>query len=407
MWTQCLLGLVLLLQTQIAFAAQINLSWSDNSTNEDTLLLERKTGLQGSFSQIQSFAPNTTSFKDTSLTAGQLYCFRIRAHNTTGDSAYSNQVCNIAKDFAPLISITTPVQDAQVSSTVVIQANTSGQATVAGVQFKINGSNFGSEDTSSPYSISWDTTTGIDGFYTLMAVARDSSGNLTESVPVTVTVNNFATPPPTANKILAYSFDSGVSPVTDASGNGFTGTVTQAYWVPGTFNLGLQFDGQAANVTSTLTANGTIRTYSLSTYRMGPGGYGFGRILSKSSASGEVELLENDDANAVYRYIRVWDGTIGSWTIPQPSANVWHHIGVIYDASSTANKPTIYLDGVAQTVSTTSTPVGSIVSNTDPYILGNSASGDRGWNGLIDNLYIYNAALTQAQIQATMNTGVQ
>jgi len=34
-----------------------------------------------------------------------------------------------------------------------------GLITVRGVQFKLDGANLGAEDTSSPYSVSWDTTT--------------------------------------------------------------------------------------------------------------------------------------------------------------------------------------------------------------------------------------------------------
>ena len=41
--------------------------------------------------------------------------------------------------------------------------------------------NLGSEDTSAPYSISWDTTTVGNGSYSITAVARDSAGQTTTS----------------------------------------------------------------------------------------------------------------------------------------------------------------------------------------------------------------------------------
>jgi hypothetical protein len=63
---------------------------------------------------------------------------------------------------------------------------------VAGVQFKLDGANLQAEDTSSPYSIIWDTTTTTNGSHTLTALARDAAGNTTTSSSVSVTVSNSA-----------------------------------------------------------------------------------------------------------------------------------------------------------------------------------------------------------------------
>ena len=66
---------------------------------------------------------------------------------------------------------------------------------VAGVQFRVDGTNIGAEDTVAPYSISIDTTTAVNGPHTLAAVARDAAGNRTTSAPVTITVANDTTAP--------------------------------------------------------------------------------------------------------------------------------------------------------------------------------------------------------------------
>jgi hypothetical protein len=69
---------------------------------------------------------------------------------------------------------------------------------VVGVQFKLNGANLGAEDTTAPYSVSWDSTTASNGAYQLTAVARDAAGNTATATAVSVTVNNTAadtTPP--------------------------------------------------------------------------------------------------------------------------------------------------------------------------------------------------------------------
>jgi len=76
-----------------AHAAQLTLTWSDASTNEDGFKLERKTGTTGAYGQLTSLAAGTTGYVDTAVTAGTTYCYRVRAYNTAGDSAYSNEAC--------------------------------------------------------------------------------------------------------------------------------------------------------------------------------------------------------------------------------------------------------------------------------------------------------------------------
>jgi hypothetical protein len=90
----------------------------------------------------------------------------------------------------PTISITSPTQGQTISGTVTKSAIASDNVGVAGVQFKLDGANLGAEDTTSPYSISWDTTSISDGSYTLSATARDAAGNQTTSSSVSISISN-------------------------------------------------------------------------------------------------------------------------------------------------------------------------------------------------------------------------
>jgi sulfatase modifying factor 1 len=83
------------------------------------------------------------------------------------------------------------VWGANVSGTVSCSANVhrSGGVGVAGVQFRVDGINIGSEILQSPYSIIWDTTTAVNGSHTLSVVARDDTGILTSEFE-TVKVSN-------------------------------------------------------------------------------------------------------------------------------------------------------------------------------------------------------------------------
>jgi serine protease AprX len=73
-------------------AGQINLSWSDNSSNESGFEIER---CQGSgcttFALIGQVGAGATGFSNnTGLSAGTTYTYRVRAFNAGGSSDYSN-----------------------------------------------------------------------------------------------------------------------------------------------------------------------------------------------------------------------------------------------------------------------------------------------------------------------------
>ena len=91
---------------------------------------------------------------------------------------------------APTVSITAPTNNTTVSGTVSATATASDNVGVVGVQFKLDGTNLGSEDTVVPYSTSWNTTTATNASHTLTAVARDAAGHTTTASTITVTVNN-------------------------------------------------------------------------------------------------------------------------------------------------------------------------------------------------------------------------
>ncbi|HBR15330.1 MAG TPA: hypothetical protein DD723_07295 [Candidatus Omnitrophica bacterium] len=90
----------------------------------------------------------------------------------------------------PNVSLSTPGAGSTISGTINVTASASDNIRLAGVQFNIDGNAFGSEDTTTPYSISLDTTNIPKGLHTLKATARDSAGHTTTSGAVTITVNN-------------------------------------------------------------------------------------------------------------------------------------------------------------------------------------------------------------------------
>jgi hypothetical protein len=114
----------------------------------------------------------------------------------TGGLVGSDKICacgtpQVGDQTPPSVSVTAPASAATVSGTIAVSADAADDKGVAGVQFKRGGStNVGAEDTSSPYSVSLDTTGLSNGALSLTAVARDAAGNTTTSSAVAVTVDN-------------------------------------------------------------------------------------------------------------------------------------------------------------------------------------------------------------------------
>ncbi len=138
-------------------------------------------------------APYSLSWNTTTIADGN-YTLTARARDAAGNTAISGgvivNVLNHPSDTQlPTVSITSPTAGT-FAGTINVTASASDNIGVTGVQFLLNGVSLGTEDLAAPYTVSWNTTTGINGNYTLTARARDAAGNTATSIPVVVTVNN-------------------------------------------------------------------------------------------------------------------------------------------------------------------------------------------------------------------------
>lgn len=69
--------------------ARIRLAWTDNSNNETGFKIERSTD-GSSYSQITTVPAGREWYVDSGLTRGQIYYYKVRAYNGSGDSAYTS-----------------------------------------------------------------------------------------------------------------------------------------------------------------------------------------------------------------------------------------------------------------------------------------------------------------------------
>ena len=77
---------------------------------------------------------------------------------------------------------------------------------------------------------------------------------------------------------------------------------------------------------------------------------------------------------------------------------LWHHVACVYDGSNIS----IYVDGALDNITA---KTGDMASNTRPITIGGHENGNQYFNGLIDEVKIYNFSLTPQQIAANYNAG--
>jgi hypothetical protein len=129
---------------------------------------------------------------DTAEVPDGTHAITAVARDAAGNTRTSAAVAVTVDNTAPAVSITAPASGSAVSGTTTLTASASDGAGVQSVQFQVDGQNVGAADTSSPYSVSWNTAGASNGTHTITAVARDALGNSRTSAAVTVTVDNVA-----------------------------------------------------------------------------------------------------------------------------------------------------------------------------------------------------------------------
>ncbi len=68
----------------------INLSWTDNATNETNIVVQRSLLSGGSFVTIATLSANTSSYSNSGLNSATTYYFRVQATNLVASSSWSN-----------------------------------------------------------------------------------------------------------------------------------------------------------------------------------------------------------------------------------------------------------------------------------------------------------------------------
>ncbi len=122
------------------------------------------------------------------------------------------------------------------------------------------------------------------------------------------------------------------------------------------------------------------------------------RLFDKHTSGTEASFVGYILTTTI-RYQRdVVSGTNGQWDIAAPSTGAWATYCLVRDETINNNQPTIYLNGSVATQTAHTQPVGTLVTNTDPYVLGNRGAGDRTWVGKIADFAVWDALLTADEV---------
>jgi subtilisin family serine protease len=135
-------------------------------------------------------APFDFSWDSTTVTSGTHTLFAV-ATDIAGNTATSTTISVTVDRTLPTVSMTAPSIGALVTGTAVaLSATASDNVGIARVDFYRDSNVLIGTDNTSPYEMSWDSTSTTSGAHTIYAIATDTVGNTRTSSVVNVTVDN-------------------------------------------------------------------------------------------------------------------------------------------------------------------------------------------------------------------------
>ncbi|MFC7590556.1 LamG-like jellyroll fold domain-containing protein [Nonomuraea antimicrobica] len=243
------------------------------------------------------------------------------------------------------------------------------------------------------------TDSGVEpGTYHYRVVAFDGSSN---TGPPSGEASAVVTQAPTVTGLVAaYGMDAGTgAAVADASGNGNDGTAAATTWASGKYGQALSFNGTSSWVT--VADSGSLRLtdgMTLMAWVRPSSVTGWRTVVMKEFGADLAYAIMGSGSSGPGAFIHTSSGA----NAPAPAnlpLDAWSHVAATYDGATLR----MFVNGAQVATNPTG---GDLRTGTSPLrIGGNSGSGEY-FSGLIDEVRVYNKALTPAQITTDMNTPV-
>jgi fibronectin type 3 domain-containing protein len=338
-----------------------------------------------------------TNYTDTGLLNGVTYYYVVTAVGSGGPSPYSSELA--ATSFgAPavptsLIAIPASYVGVNLSWNAVPGAsayNVKRSTTSGGPYTTI-------ANRANPDCTDTNVSTGTTYYYVVSAV---SAGGESEN-----SAQSSATPGTTGdipNGLAAnWRFDDGAgTTAVDSSGNNNTGTLLNSpTWVlPGRIGAA-ELSFNATNLQS-VTANNSASLNMSSAITIAA-------WINPIDWNGNRRIVQKGNSDNQYRFLaeggvlKFHLNGVGTLSTPLPTSNLWTHVAATWNGSTML----IYTNGQMQGSLATG---GSITATTDPLAIGKkNTSGSAGdyWNGQLDEVRIYNRALSLGEINIIAHNG--
>lgn len=223
----------------------------------------------------------------------------------------------------------------------------------------------------------------------------------------TATYNVVSTPLP-AGLVGGWGFSEGAgTSAGDSSGNGNTATlINGTTWVPGKYGSGLSFNGinnylsipdsTSLNITgSSITLAMWINPQALS----GGDSVVLGKFWNTAMTSPYYQYgLELTGGNIPNFFVGTASGFLSQQMGGALPYGQWNHLAIVFNGSQVQ----FYLNG---TLVSTNPLAASLTARTQPINIGADKTPAQFHKGLLDEVRIYNRALTAPEIQTDMSTG--
>ncbi len=207
-----------------------------------------------------------------------------------------------------------------------------------------------------------------------------------------------------------WSFNEGTSTIAhDFSGHGNTGYLggsTPPQWVAGKLGNALNFDGSSSYIFVYNTGNAVMPTSN------SPFTIALWLKPTSLSCAHTCSIMNNEtynvsgfrfavgSAGAPYPF-QFWTsesgGTISLLSDVTPAVNTWYHVAISYNGTTA----TMYVNGAAQSTPST----GNYIGNTNGIFIGYPIGGKEYFPGLMDEIHIYNRALTATEVAGLYQSG--
>jgi len=299
---------------------------------------------------------------------------------------------------APTATITSPTGNVTIAAGGTVSFAGTGSdpdGSIASYAWSFPGGTPSSSTSATPGTVTYASA----GTYTASLTVTDNGGASSSPATRTVTVTGSGTLPP--GLVAAYGFEEGAGPtVADASGNGNTGTITAATWTTaGKFGKALSFNGTSARVVVVdsaslhLTSAFTLEGWAFPTAAQ----TGWHTLVDKD-VDRYYLMTSSDNASSTPAVGGTFTNGTQLYAPAALAANTWTHLAATYDRVTLR----LYVNGLQVASRAMTTAIATSANNLN---IGANSYGEY-FTGLIDEVRVYNRALTASEIKTDMATAL-